>query len=541
MRKWTKLNNSISILLLFPIGFLNGQMIIEGLLQFGTTSNEVATDCLFTAKDELVIAAGFNETFPLPTSSLNAAGRNDAVLINYDFIHQVPNWFIHLNSPLDDKISAMEADKDGHVFIAGSYGLSLQLGTYHLSNEFNSKGLYIAKISREGSVLWAFPINGNGVQEINDLAIDGNGNVYATGHFSGGIHFGNTTLEASGNQDLFFSKFNPNGTLEWVGNAGGTGKTQARRIISLPDNSCVIAGIFDGQIRTDTDTVTANTKDRDVFLLHSDGTGQLNWLTKAGGVFDDELQDLALGPNGNLHLFGHFIGVLTLNDSLSIQSQTRNQDLFLLKYNLLGQALEAHTFGGSNVQQAADITFLKDQILLTGVYQGPWQAGNTKFQSSATFSGFILKLDPALKPKSGIDLPMQEGMLFPERLCLNNAEQVLIWTSISGTLAVNQKQFASEGGFDALLLQLQEKKLTEVQKAAVGKLIRIFPNPSNGVLSIESDYNIQKMILVNPSGKVIKMWPRFQTKITVNNVPKGVYFLKLYTRSGLRVERLDLQ
>jgi len=76
---------------------------------------------------------------------------------------------------------------------------------------------FVARFDAATQVVWAqrFPGAATGV------AIDGDGAIGVTGSFNGTASFGATTLTANGEADAFLARYQPDGTLEWVVQAGG--------------------------------------------------------------------------------------------------------------------------------------------------------------------------------------------------------------------------------------------------------------------------------------------------------------------------------
>ena len=61
--------------------------------------------------------------------------------------------------------------------------------------------------------------------------------------------------------------------------------------------------------------------------------------------------------------------------------------------------------------------------------------------------------------------------------------------------------------------------------------VKVFPNPFSNNLQIESEVPLQKMALFDVLGKEI-FNQNFVNQIDTSNLPKGMYFLKLYTFEG---------
>ena len=75
------------------------------------------------------------------------------------------------------------------------------------------------------------------------------------------------------------------------------------------------------------------------------------------------------------------------------------------------------------------------------------------------------------------------------------------------------------------------------------KLIKIYPNPSKGIFTIEAK-NIQSYKITNISGQVISTYynskssNEYQHQVDLSNQSKGVYFIKISTKNGNTVKKL---
>lgn len=105
-------------------------------------------------------------------------------------------------------------DGSGNVYTTGASGNFLQLGS--------GGPLNATKLSGSGTLLWSKNF-ANGAQndagaEAFGVAVDGSGNVYITGYFTGTANFnpnGTFNLTSAGDRDIFVSKLDTNGNFLW--------------------------------------------------------------------------------------------------------------------------------------------------------------------------------------------------------------------------------------------------------------------------------------------------------------------------------------
>lgn len=123
--------------------------------------------------------------------SIGTRGGNDAYAVVLD-----PNgefeWARSIGGTSGNYGSAVAVAPQGEVFVAGSfYGTCDFLygpGSYNLT-ALGSSEAYAAKFTHDGTLVWAKALEGLGSSSFSSIAVDGLGNLYATGGFAGDIDF----------------------------------------------------------------------------------------------------------------------------------------------------------------------------------------------------------------------------------------------------------------------------------------------------------------------------------------------------------------
>ncbi|MBP6978699.1 MAG: T9SS type A sorting domain-containing protein [Bacteroidales bacterium] len=69
---------------------------------------------------------------------------------------------------------------------------------------------------------------------------------------------------------------------------------------------------------------------------------------------------------------------------------------------------------------------------------------------------------------------------------------------------------------------------------------RLFPNPTTSNIKIDSDFNIDKIAIISQSGEVIEEYDQ-KIELDLSNLPKGVYFIKVYSDKGVMMNVVILE
>lgn len=156
-------------------------------------------------------------------------------------------------------VHAVDRDAAGALYVTGritssSYDLDpgpgvLQLAAYPLGNTF------LAKYDPLLDLEWARSFGPLTISEGNDVAVDPFGNVHVAGRMAGSFDADpgpdTTMLTLSGDNDGFVLSMDAAGAFLRAGVLGGTGTTDANRILSSASGALTVAGRFNAMADLD--------------------------------------------------------------------------------------------------------------------------------------------------------------------------------------------------------------------------------------------------------------------------------------------------
>ena len=215
---------------------------------------------------------------------------------------------------------------------------------------------------------------------LNDIgksvATDQYGNTYLLGIFGGPqIIFGNDTLLSSGNGNVFLVKFDINGNVTWLKNAGGVYGNFPTAVASDNFGNVFVAGIYSSSILIfGNDTLTNSYNgSSDVYLVKYDSAGNVSWAKTGGGDNSDQLNSLCTDLFGNVYITGIFDGDNMIFDTDTIINANYGAgDIFLVKYDSTGNVQWAKRFGDFYTDDATAITTdALGNLFVTGGFHSP--------------------------------------------------------------------------------------------------------------------------------------------------------------------------
>jgi hypothetical protein len=192
-----------------------------------------------------------------------------------------------------------------------------------------------------GEAVWSYDFPGPGNQYLTGVATDASGNIYLAGSVGGSMTIGTHTIVSNGasNVNAFVAKFDPSGNFVWGGNYGDGANAQVATGIAVDGSGNVtIAGWFLGSIVFGTKTLTGSTTNPETFVAQFDASGNPSWAFAFGSTSEQqEANGVGVDGSGNVYVTGYFTGTLSFGTTSVTASGT--QDLFVVKLNSQGTAV----------------------------------------------------------------------------------------------------------------------------------------------------------------------------------------------------------
>ncbi len=230
------------------------------------------------------------------------------------------------------------------------------------------------------SAVWARHAGGPTSDVAYALDLTSEGASIVTGYFSSTAVFSSSTqLESawasSGDNDVFIAKYTSDGELSWVTAAGGSGTDEGHGIAVLADGSFYVTGCYSLYasfgVRDPIQQVLPSAGLLDIFLAYYSNHGLFQFATRAGGISNDEANDLAALDNGSAFVTGYFsdqaaFGVRETNETVLIANGA--EDLFVARYNDDGSLAWVKRAGGPDTDMGMGIAVYSDASCVAAGY-----------------------------------------------------------------------------------------------------------------------------------------------------------------------------
>ena len=161
--------------------------------------------------------------------------------------------------------------------------------------------------------------------------------------------------------DLWITKLNSCGMVEWENSLGGTGYETARDVEQTADGGYIVLGETNS---TDGDVVAGYGGTKDIWLLKFNSTGNLQWQKRYGGSGLDIGNHISIAPDGN-----YLIAASSSSNDGDISGNHGTggyTDAVLMKISTSGTVMWSKCFGGSRNEELLDIEIINGKIFAAG-------------------------------------------------------------------------------------------------------------------------------------------------------------------------------
>jgi len=157
-------------------------------------------------------------------------------------------WSKRLGSTTGDESAyGVAMDGSSNVVVCGEATNAVDFGGGLLTTLGDADGFVAKYAATNGAHLWSRRVGGGTNDYCYGTAVDGSGNVFITGSFTGTATFGGTALSsAASSTDAFVAKYDAGGAPQWAKALGGTASDVGQEVAVTSTGEPVLAGYFYG-------------------------------------------------------------------------------------------------------------------------------------------------------------------------------------------------------------------------------------------------------------------------------------------------------
>lgn len=355
---------------------------------------------------------------------------------------------------------------------------------------------YLVKVNELGNFEWEKAYGGEGWERVHDAALTKD---------TGVIMVGETSSNFSDNQDIYIVRTDIQGDTLWTKTIGGLGDDFATSIDAFTDSTFVISG----QIYIEDSALVK------VYVTYIKDDGTVIWSDVLGDDGNYWSNDFTF--NGN-----QIIGVGGCNDVI-----TDEPDVLAYIYDIAGFYWGESKVVANGKQEFKNIANF-----------GPTDAYYITNSSEDDFSYpngpdvLVMKYVPTFSFESSFNIGFENPDVSGEVIRTSDGGAVVVGYStghISGGNEVFLVKIGANDVYPSTISNIDIDNIVSVNTSSIDKSIKLFPNPTSGILNVRTDdanYNYIR-IISGIGAEISTLSFQSSIKIDVSTFESGLYFIEI--------------
>ena len=372
----------------------NGAGVYSLTRRFGGTGNEYEASITTDSSGNMYVVGCFDGTVDFASNfgssdSKTSSGQLDIFVtrINSDGSY---GWTRRIGGGSYDYGYSITIDGSGNVYVTGCFSgivdFASDFGSADSKTSTGSYDVFITKINNDGSYVWTRQMGDTSYDSGKSISSDSSGNVYVTGCFSGIVDFASDfgsadSKTSAGDDDIFVTKINSDGSYVWTRRMGGTGSDCGNSITTDSSGNVYVTGTYNDTVNFMSDFSGTDNRTSvggcDVFVTRLNNNGSYEWTRCISGSDDDGESSMSIisDSTGNVYITGNFRGTVNFASDFSgtdsIESFEYSFDVFVTKIISNGSYGWTRRIGGTGDDFSSSITSDSDcNVYVTGQFGG---------------------------------------------------------------------------------------------------------------------------------------------------------------------------
>ena len=305
------------------------------------------------------------------------------VLVSIPFLGNcqisVPQWVDDVGGPGSSSSTpaAVKVDKQNNVYVTGIFTGTVDFdpsaAVFNLTSTGGTYDTYIAKYTPAGALIWAKGFGGNGLDQVNGMSLDDNGNPTVIGQFDADMDAdpgpGVAILHNNGGNDGFIVHFDTNGKFLWGKDVGGPSTDYGDKVESDHQGNVIAVLQYNASVTVGSNTYTSAGNFNGLIIKY-DPNGNILWSINLSDSGDTECRYIATDANNNLFITGAFGNDVNFNPlGTSHVINGNGNSTFLAKYTPAGILTWVQQINGSVTNNNSNLYVnSQDEVYVDGPF-----------------------------------------------------------------------------------------------------------------------------------------------------------------------------
>ena len=374
---------------------LTAQGDLAWVRQFGSPEAELSLGLATDDSGNVVIVGSFAGAIDLGTGPLTSHGSNDYYLAKYAGDGRIL-WAKALgSSEYDSYYAGLAIDGGGHVYLAGSFGLSTKNATIDLGGGPLTASSYadgfLVKYDPDGTHVFSKRLGGPGHDAILSVALDKGGDILLGGALTGTVDLGGGPMNPGSETANWgvVARLTSSGAHKWAVGYYSTGSRVSDLAVD-ETGAIAVSGSYARTLQTRTTSLSSPDDRAHGFLLQLDAAGTEKWArgTMIGSAADSSMT-LRVDSN-RIYVGGQFEGTATFG--AGTHTAAGGSDAYLSAYSLSGAPQWIRTFAGPDSDFLSAVGRGADALYAAGAFSASVDFAGTSMTSKGLTDGFVVKL-----------------------------------------------------------------------------------------------------------------------------------------------------
>lgn len=439
--------------------------------------------------------------------------------------------------------SCVKTDKNNNIFISGNFYIKADFDPSSNSYNLISKGIcdaFLLKLSSKGDFVWANQFGGKSFDDASVIEIYQNEMIYMTGTFTDTIYNPITKAPiniSNGFSDVYFAKFNQNGSLLWSKSFGGKSEDFGFGMAINSKGQVYLTGEYSSTVDFDPGIPVDEHSSKNgpnTFISKFDSLGNYQKVITIKSEGIDHGNSIAIDQNDNFIICGTSFGMMEIGID-SLKYNFNGNGALVAKFDSSSQLVWVNSFGNSIMNTGNQITCDRNNdIYLIGVFEDTISLGHFQFYSEGQGDVFIAKLTSAgavewANSFGGIEYDWGYSLTV---IRPNNIVAIGQYYDVGYINNDKNNTLVCNGQNAAFYFQIADRPLF-IEKEFIKTNLEFYPNPAANKVNIllPQNFRVPKVIAINISGQAYDL-PFTESfagnlEVDLSLLPKGFYTLLL--------------
>jgi hypothetical protein len=358
---------------------------------FGGSSGDFPETVATAPNGDVLLVGRFQNTMTVGATSMTSAGNYDIFVARFSSTGAA-QWARRYGSTLADLAASVASDSAGNAIVTGYFRGTVNFGGSNLVTPFDGLDTFLLKLSVTGAHLWSKNFGSTSDDRGMGVAVDINDDILLTGYYLGQVNFGGTGLNSAGDHDVYLAKFRADGSHVWSKRLGGMFNDIAAKVAVDGMGNVVASGYF--WMSTDMEGGTLSATAYGMYVAKYNGNGVHQWSRASTGGGYHYATGVVCDEGGNVVVVGYYQYAMSLGTS-ALEYADMAYNGFVAKYTSNGGLVWVDEVAGtgSDAVNAVSVSAAGFPVV-TGYFQGTASFAGSSLTSTGSNDAFLLKIAP---------------------------------------------------------------------------------------------------------------------------------------------------